>query len=329
MKHIQLYGIDTPVRRIGLGCMGMSEFYGPSDDTTSLQVMERALELGVNFFDTADMYGRGRNEELVGRFVAANRDSVVIATKCGIVRGESSADQKRDTSPQYIRQACEASLKRLGIETIDLYYLHRIDDVTPVEESMHELARLKDEGKIRGAGLSEIDTATLHRAQAIMPLTAVQSEYSMMTCGEDVESVIDACEQSGIVFVSYSPLSRGLITGRFTDPAAFSANDFRSYLPRFQEQALSQNLELVKKLSDLAVSKDATSAQLALAWVLARSPAVTAIPGTRSLLRLEENAGAEELQFSKRERMQLSDAIPASVVSGDRYPAFLQPKTTL
>lgn len=309
--------------RLGLGCMGMSEFYGETDDTASLATLEHAAERGITLFDTADMYGRGANELLLGRFLRHRRDRVVIATKCGIVRGATPADQTRDTSPGYIRTACEASLQRLGVATIDLYYLHRLDDVTPVEESMGELARLAERGLIRAAGLSEVDAVTLRRAHATFPVTAVQSEYSLTTRSDGIEAVIDACAEIGALFVPYSPLGRGLLTGALREATAFDATDFRSILPRFQPDALAHNLLLVDALAAIADAKGATPAQIALAWVLARGSHIAPIPGTRSAVRLDENIGALNVCLSSEDLAAIAKAIPAEAIAGSRYPAFL------
>lgn len=311
------------VSRLGLGCMGMSEFYGESDDAASLATLERAAERGITLFDTADMYGRGANELLLGRFLRHRRNRIVIATKCGIVRGATPADQTRDTSPAYIRAACEASLRRLGVETIDLYYLHRLDDVTPVEDSMGALARLAERGLIRAAGLSEVDAVTLRRAHAAFPITAVQSEYSLTTRGDEIEAVIDACSEIGALFVPYSPLGRGLLTGTLRDARAFDATDFRSILPRFQPAALTHNLMLVDALAAIADAKGATPAQIALAWVLARGSHIAPIPGTRSVARLDENIGALKIWLSREDLAAIAKAIPAEAIAGSRYPGFL------
>lgn len=311
------------VSRLGLGCMGMSEFYGESDPAAAQRVLQRALELGVTFFDTADMYGRGENERLVGGFVAANRVRVVIATKCGIVRGATPADQRRDTSPAYVRSACEASLQRLGVDSIDLFYLHRLDEVTPVEDSIGELSRLVEEGKVRHLGLSEVSVEELQRAHAIHPIAAVQSEYSLSTRSPEVEAMIDACAALGALFVPFSPLGRGLLTGAYRSAEDFKGADFRTILPRFQPGALDQNLAVVDRLADLAAAKGCSVAQLALAWVLARGPHVVPIPGTRRLDRLTENVGALGVQLTERDLAAIEQAVPADAILGERYPAAL------
>ncbi|MBT9471679.1 MAG: aldo/keto reductase [Pseudomonadota bacterium] len=311
------------VSRLGLGCMGMSEFYGESDPRAAQRVLEQALELGVTFFDTADMYGRGENERLIGGFVVANRDRVVIATKCGIVRGATPADQRRDTSPAYIRSACEASLRRLGVESIDLFYLHRLDEVTPVEDSIGELSRLVEEGKVRHLGLSEVTLEELCRANAVHAIAAVQSEYSLSTRGPDVEAMIDACAALGALFVPFSPLGRGLLTAAYRSAEDFKGADFRTILPRFQPGALEQNLSVVDRLAELASAKGCTVAQLALAWVLARGPHVVPIPGTRQLHRLAENVGAVDLSLSADDLAAIERAAPADAIVGDRYPVSI------
>lgn len=308
------------VSRLGLGCMGMSEFYGASDPDAALAVLEQALERGVTLFDTADMYGRGENERLLGRFVAAHRDRVVIATKCGIVRGATPADQRRDTSPAYIRAACEASLGRLGVETIDLFYLHRLDGVTPIADSLGALSRLVAEGKVRHVGLSEVTVDELRQAHAAHPVAAVQSEYSLSTRGPDVEAMIDACAELGAVFVPFSPLGRGLLTGAYRGPQDFVGADFRTILPRFQAGALDQNLAAVDRLAAIAAGKGCSTAQLALAWVLARGPHVVPIPGTRRLERLAENLGALAVPLDAADLAAIAAAVPEDAMVGERYP---------
>lgn len=314
------------VSRLGLGCMGMSEFYGASDPGDAQRVLQRALDLGVNFLDTADMYGRGENERLIGGFVRANRDQVVIATKCGIVRGATPADQRRDTSPAYIRAACEASLQRLGVETIDLVYLHRLDGVTPIEDSVGELSRLVESGKARNLGLSEVTVDELREAHAVHPIAAVQSEYSLSTRGPEVEAMVDACGEIGALFVPFSPLGRGLLTAAYRSPEDFKGADFRTILPRFQPGALEQNLTVVDRLARIAAAKGCTVAQLALAWVLARGPHVVPIPGTRRLDRLEENIGALGVSLSPEDMAAIDRAAPADAIVGDRYPTSLAPR---
>jgi len=326
VHHVTLPGVKTPVFRIGLGCMGMSEFYGASDIGEAERTLERAIELGVNVFDTADMYGRGENERLVGAFLRRHREAAVLATKCGIVRGATPAEQRRDTSPAYIRSACEASLQRLGLEVIDLYYLHRLDHVTPVEDSVGELSRLAEEGKIRSVGLSEVGVEALSRAHAVFPVSAVQSEYSLSTRAGAVEAVIDRCAEIGALFVPYSPLGRGLLTGSYRGPDDFAGMDFRNILPRFQAEALQQNLKAVDRLAALAATYGASAAQMALAWVLARGEHVVPIPGTRRIARLEENIAAAGITLSQAEVDAVAAAVDPDDIVGERYPAFLAPK---
>lgn len=324
MDYRSLGSTPLMISRIGFGCMGMSEFYGPTDDAKSLEVLERAFDLGINFFDTADMYGRGHNEELVGRFLRGKHDRAVVATKCGIVRDDSASGRRVDTSPAYIRAACEASLRRLGVERIDLYYLHRLDAVTAIEDSMGALADLTAEGKIHAVGLSEVTVPILDRA-AIHPVSAVQSEFSLVTRDAAVNAVIDACARIGATFVAYSPLGRGLLTAAATTSAALAENDFRRTLPRFQPGALEHNVALAKNLEDIAGSKGVTAAQVALAWVMARAPHVTPIPGTRRLDRLVENIGAAGLSLSPDDIRRIGEALPVEAVAGARYPTSLMP----
>ncbi|PWE16791.1 aldo/keto reductase [Marinicauda salina] len=320
MKHLQMTGVDRPVSRLGLGCMGMSEFYGPpSDDADSFAVMARALELGVNFFDTADMYGQGENERLVGRFAADRRDDIVIASKCGIRRDGNGALAGVDTSPSYIKQACEASLARLGVETIDLYYLHRLDGVTPVEDSMGALADLAREGKIRAAGLSEVSPETLKRACAVFPVSAVQSEYSLTTRDPE-DGMLAACEETGSAFVAYSPLGRGLLTGAIRSAEDLAETDLRrtGNFPRFSGDALAHNVALADQVAAIAGEKNVTPAQIALAWLLRRDNVVP-IPGTRKIARLEENVGALDVALSDADAARLEAAVPPEAVEGERY----------
>lgn len=320
MQTLKLTGIPTPVSRIGLGCMGMSEFYGPSDDEQSREVMARAVDLGVNFFDTADMYGQGHNESLIGGFLKGRRDKVVIASKCAIVRGDDPRDRRIDTSPDYIRYACEASLKRLGVETIDLYYLHRLDGITPIEESMGALADLAKSGKIKAAGLSEVNANTLKRAHSVFPVSAVQSEYSLTAREPEGNEVLDTCQAQETAFVAYSPLGRGLLAGTFRSEDELAEDDVRrsGYFPRFQGENLKKNVALADRVAELAQRKSATPAQIALAWLLSRT-GVVPIPGTRSISRLEENAGADNIVLTPADLSALDAAIPPGAAEGGRY----------
>ncbi|PWC32459.1 aldo/keto reductase [Azospirillum sp. TSO35-2] len=319
MKQRNIGGV-LPVAEIGLGCMGMSEFYGPTDDAQSLATLERALELGVSLYDTADMYGAGHNETLLGRFLAGKRDRVVVATKFGIVRQPGDYARRIDTSAAYVRQACDASLKRLGVETIDLYYAHRLNPDTPVEETVGAMADLVKAGKVRALGLSEVSAATLRRAHAVHPIAAVQSEYSLWT--RDVEeSVLPACRELGVSLVAYAPLGRGMLTGTVSNRDQLAENDFRRISPRFAEGNLDRNLHLVESVKALAAQKSCTPGQVALAWLLAQGPDILPIPGTKRIKYLEENVGAAAVTLTDAEVKALSDALPPGAAAGDRYTA--------
>ncbi len=307
------------VSEIGLGCMGMSEFYGPSEDDASLAVLQRASELGVTLFDTADTYGLGHNEILLGAFLKGRRD-VAVATKFGIVREPGKYERRIDNSPDYIAKACDASLKRLGIETIDLYYAHRIDPAQPIEETVGAMARLAEAGKVRALGLSEVSPATLRRAHAVHPIAAVQSEYSLWT--RDVEAgVLPVCRELGIGLVAYSPLGRGMLTGTITSETQFAGNDFRRNAPRFQGENLDANVRLTEVLRELALDKGCTPGQLALAWLLHQGPEIVPIPGTRRIKYLEENTAAAAIELSAGDLKRIGAALPAGFAAGDRYPA--------
>jgi aryl-alcohol dehydrogenase-like predicted oxidoreductase len=310
------------VAAIGLGCMGMSEFYGPADEAESHRAFDRALDLGVDLLDTADIYGFGRNEELVGRLVAGRRDRVVLATKFGILRDPARPDFRGlDASPAHIRAACDASLRRLGVEVIDLYYAHRLDPKVPVEETVGAMSELVRAGKVRALGLSEVSVGALRRAMAVYPIAAVQSELSLWS--RDQEPVAEACAALGVAFVAYSPLGRGLLAGAVRGEADLAQDDFRRTLPRFQGENLARNLALAEGLASLARARGATTAQLALAWLLARGPHVVPIPGTRRVARVEENIAAAGLRLSPEELGQLEDAAAAGRVAGGRYPAWV------
>ncbi len=315
-----LGGSSLTVSALGLGCMGMSEFYGPTDETQSLATLERALELGVTHFDTADMYGSGHNETLLARFLAGKRDRVVVATKFGIVRQPGVYDRSIDSSPTYLRQACEESLKRLGVEAIDLYYAHRLNPDVPVEDTVGAMADLARAGKIRALGLCEVSAATLRRAHATHPIAAVQSEYSLWT--RDVETeVLPTCRDLGVSLVAYAPLGRGLLTATISDQKQLADNDFRRVAPRFQDGNLDANLRLVDSVKALADAKGCKPGQVALAWLLAQGTDVLPIPGTKRIPYLEENVGAASVVLSPEEVAALSAAIPPGAASGERYPA--------
>lgn len=313
-------GQGLEVSALGLGCMGMSEFYGSGDDAESLETIHRALDLGVNFLDTADMYGVGRNEELVGRAVRDRRDDVVLATKFGIVRGPDGESKGIDGSPRYVRKACEASLERMGVETIDLYYQHRVDPETPIEETVAEMARLKEEGRIRHLGLSEAAPATLRRAHAVHPISALQTEYSLWS--RDVEDeVLDTCRELGIGFVAYSPLGRGMLAAGVDDPAKLDTDDARLNHPRFQGGNFERNRRLVGEVEALAAEKGATPAQVALAWVLTRGDDVVPIPGTKRIEYLEQNLAALDIELTGADLDRLERIFAPGAAAGDRYHA--------
>ena len=319
MEHRTLGSSDLKVSAIGLGCMGMSEFYGPTDDAQSLATLERAYALGVTHFDTADMYGSGHNESLLARFLVGRRDRVVIASKFGIVREPGQYARRIDTRPAYVRAACEASLKRLGIETIDLYYAHRLNPEVPVEETVAAMADLVTAGKVRALGLSEVSAATLRRAHAVHPIAALQSEYSLWT--RDVEAeVLPVLRELKVSLVAYSPLGRGMLTGAIGKNTPLADNDFRRISPRFQADNLDANLRLVDVVKTLAVERGCTPAQLALAWLLAQGPDILPIPGTRRISALEENLGAVGVKLSAADLARLDAALPPGVAAGDRYP---------
>ncbi|MGK5037474.1 aldo/keto reductase [Janthinobacterium sp. LB3P118] len=303
---------------LGLGCMGMSEFYGATDEAQSLATLEAALAAGVNLFDTADAYGFGHNEQLLGRFLSKHRGQALVATKCGLAREAGSYARRVDNSPAYIRRACVASLARLGVEAIDLFYLHRLNLDTPLEDSMGALAQLRQEGKIRAVGLCEVSAATLRRAAAICPVAAVQSEYSLWT-REPEQGVLAACREVGASFFAYSPLGRGFLTGAIAGADSLDAGDFRQFNPRFAADNLARNQAIVALLRDLARGKGCTPAQLALAWLLAQGDDIIPIPGTKRIAYLHDNLGALAVQLDGAELAAMSAAFPLGMAAGARY----------
>ena len=314
-------GRDGPeVSAIGLGCMGMSEFYGAGSEAESIGTIHHALDRGVTFLDTADMYGWGANEELVGRAIDGRRDEVFLATKFGNVRGPNGEFLGVRGDPEYVRSACEASLRRLKVETIDLYYQHRVDTNVPIEDTVGEMARLKDEGKVRFLGLSEAAPQTIRRAQAVHPITAVQTELSLWSRDAEAE-VLPTVRELGIGYVAYSPLGRGFLTGQYKSPDDFGDDDFRRNHPRFQGANFEKNIQLVREVEAMALEKGCTTAQLALAWVLAQGEDIVPIPGTKRVRYLDENIGALDVSLSRADLERLDAILPPGAAAGERYHA--------
>ncbi|MHC5051670.1 MAG: aldo/keto reductase [Planctomycetota bacterium] len=319
MRTRKLGALD--VSTVGLGCMGMSDFYGDADHAASIKVIHRALELGANFLDTADMYGPHKNEELVGQALKDRRDQAVLATKFGILRGDDGSFVGISGKPDYGKACCDASLKRLQVETIDVYYQHRVDPETPIEDTVGAMADLVRQGKVRYLGLSEAAPQTIRRASEVHPIHALQTEYSLWSRDPEDE-LLQTCAELGVTFVSYSPLGRGFLSGKIRSLDDLDQYDYRRRSPRFMGDNFQKNLDLVDKVQELAAARNCTAAQLALAWVLARAPHIVSIPGTTSMQRLEENAAAADIELTTDELKAIDALAPKDVAAGDRYDVF-------
>lgn len=318
MKNSTILGNSTlNVNRIGLGCMGMSEFYGSFDETESINTLHKAIELGVNFFDTADMYGSGANEKLIGKAFKGRWDEVILATKFAVMRGPNGEWLGLNGQPEYIKKACEQSLSNLGTEAIDLYYMHRQDPKVEIEVIVGAMAELVKEGKVKYLGLSEVDADTIRRAHKVHPITALQTEYSLWS-REPEQELFEVCKELGITFVAYSPLGRGFLTGAIKSRADMEAGDFRLSNPRFTDEAIKENLKFVEVIDQLAKDKGVTKAQIALAWILSQNDEITAIPGTRKIQRLEENLGAYQVELTPADLKTIEASMPKMTI-GNRY----------
>ena len=320
MKQRRLGTSGLTVSAIGLGCMGMSQSYGPGDEEESIRTLHRALDIGVTFLDTAAAYGIGANERLIGRAIRDRRRQVVLATKCGILRGSGGTAMSVDGSPKHVRESCDASLERLGVDFVDLFYLHRVDPNTPIEDSVGAMAELVAAGKVRHIGLSEAAPATIRRAHQVHPITALQSEYSLWFRDPE-DSVLTVCRELGIGFVAFSPLGRGFLSGQVTAADTLAPDDIRRSLPRFQEENLRRNLQLVERVERLATRKGCKAPQLALAWLLAKGPEIVPIPGTKRRTYLEDNAAAADITLGDDDVRELEAAFPVGAVAGERYSA--------
>ncbi|MBM9500928.1 aldo/keto reductase [Leptospira sp. 201903071] len=320
MTSLGTQGLKTS--RLGLGCMGMSEFYGTRDDSESLKTLRRAYELGITFWDTADMYGPYINEELLSLALKGIRSEITLATKFGIVRDPSDPSVRGyNGTPKYVQSSCEASLKRLKVETIDLYYMHRLDPNTPIEETVGAMGRLVEQGKIRYVGISEVNSDTLRKANAVYPISAIQNEYSLWS-REPEDDILDTCKELGVGFVAYSPLGRGFLTGQIKRFEDFAPDDYRRMSPRFQGENFTKNLELVQKIESLARQKECKPSQLALAWVLTQGDNIVPIPGTKRIPYLEENFGALKVKLTENDLKEIDSIAPKGIAKGARYPEW-------